>query len=286
MILSYVLIPVAGYIDANRTKMMTDLQGMTLTVGAICRISFVTSFYALFLPGYLAGGVIRWHRLSRHDRKPAQALAIVVFGRLFSTIITVGLGLACWCLDERARTHLAFGVVLLALLAGLLFAYWLMFSGNRARSLAAWIARQRWVPAALGTRFCKVLNSAGRFEQLSASRLLSTAALLLLNEVIGVMSFYLLAVSVGLGLSVLSIGWIRTCVMLVTLLPLSIMGLGVRETSLIAILGIYGLSPALAVAYSLLLLSRTVLIGLFGGALELWNVFRYRTAAITGSVRP
>src|SRR3954464_10811332 len=51
MFASYLLIPIMGYIDANRTKMMTDLQDMTLSVSAIVRISFITSFYSLFLPG-------------------------------------------------------------------------------------------------------------------------------------------------------------------------------------------------------------------------------------------
>ncbi len=47
---------IMGYIDANRTKMMTDLQDMTLSVAAIVRINFITSFYSLFLPGVPRGG--------------------------------------------------------------------------------------------------------------------------------------------------------------------------------------------------------------------------------------
>src|SRR5665213_4392939 len=84
MLASYLLIPVMGYIDANRTKMMADIQGLTLSINQIVRIGFITSFYSLFLPGYLAGGVIRWHRMARHDKKPAQALATIVFTRLLS----------------------------------------------------------------------------------------------------------------------------------------------------------------------------------------------------------
>src|SRR3569833_798143 len=103
MFASYLLIPIMGYIDANRTKMMTDLQDMTLSVAAIVRINFITSFYSLFLPGYLAGGVIRWHRLARHESKPAQAQAIVLFGRVISTLVSVALGFTCWALDGRAR---------------------------------------------------------------------------------------------------------------------------------------------------------------------------------------
>ncbi|HEV7715161.1 MAG TPA: hypothetical protein VGO53_06180, partial [Steroidobacteraceae bacterium] len=62
--------------------------------------------------------------------------------------------------------------------------------------------------------------------------------------------------------------------------------IGVREGSLIAILGTYGLAPSLAVAYSLLLLTRTVLLGLLGGACEAWNVFRFRSDTLHGSARP
>ena len=283
MFASYLLIPIMGYIDANRTKMMTDLQDMTLSVAAICRINFITSFYSLFLPGYLAGGVIRWHRIARHDRKPAQALAIVLFGRVISTIVSVAIGFTCWALDERARSVPAYGIALAALFVSLLIAYWLLFTGRNASGLAHWLGRQHWIPGMVSSKLGKVLHAASRFDQLGARRLASTIGLLTVHELIGILSFYWLAVALHLPLSFVATGWIRCYIALITMLPLTIMGIGVRDGSLIFILRTYAISPALAVGYSTLLLGRTFILGLLGGLCELWTLWRERPRHATGA---
>jgi uncharacterized membrane protein YbhN (UPF0104 family) len=283
MFASYLLVPLMGYIDANRTKMMTDLQDMTLSVAAICRINFITSFYSLFLPGYLAGGVIRWQRLARHDGKPAQALAIVLFGRAISTLVAVAIGLICWALDAQARAVPVYGVVLAGLFVMLLFGYWLLFSSSRrAKSLADFLLRQRWLPGVVASKLGKVLHSGGRFDELGMRRLGATVGLLVVHEVIGITSFYLLAVALDMPLSFISIGWIRCYIMLITLLPLTMMGIGVRDGSLIVLLKTYSIAPALAVSYSTLLLGRTFVLGLLGGLSELWSVWRERSRPRTG----
>jgi glycosyltransferase 2 family protein len=279
MLISYLLIPVMGYIDANRTKTMADIQGMTLSVNQIVRIGFITSFYSLFLPGYLAGGVIRWHRMARHDQMPAQAFATIVFTRLLSTIITVVVGLTCWALDPVARRHPAYGLGFAMLLLALCCGYWLAFHSRRSHALAHWMAKHRWMPRLLGEKAVKVLNSVGLFGELPARTLLSTLGLLVASELIGILSFYLISVATHLGLSAVSVGWVRAYVTLITLLPISIMGLGVRDGGLIVMLRTYGVAPTLAVTYSVLLLTRTVVLGLLGGACELWNVMRFRLAA-------
>jgi len=282
MFASYLLIPIMGYIDANRTKMMTDLQDMTLSVAAICRINFITSFYSLFLPGYLAGGVIRWHRIARHDGKPAQALAIVLFGRVLSTLVSVAIGIACWSLDAQARLVPIYGIALAVLFVGLLFAYWLLFAGKRASGMAHWLGRQRWVPGAVATKLGKVLHAASRFDQLGTQRLGATVGLLAVHELIGILSFYLLAVALHMGLSFITIGWVRCYIALITMLPLTMMGIGVRDGSLILLLRTYAISPALAVSYSTLLLGRTFILGLLGGLCELWTLWRERARHTTG----
>jgi len=283
MFASYLLIPIMGYIDANRTKMMTDLQDMTLSVAHIVRINFITSFYSLFLPGYLAGGVIRWHRLARHDGKPAQALAIVLFGRVISTLVSVAIGFGCWALDVQARAVPLYGLALAALFLMLLFAYWLLFSSSaRAKSLADFLLRRRWVPGIVASKLGKVLQSGGRFDQLGARRLGATVGLLIVHELIGITSFYLLAVALDMPLSFISVGWIRCYIMLITLLPLTMMGIGVRDGSLIVLLKTYSIAPALAVSWSTLLLGRTFVLGLLGGLSELWTLWRERSRPTTG----
>ena len=63
------------YIAACRMKILTERQGMSLSILQILGITFSTIFYGLFLPGgILTGGAIRWYKLSKPDNKPAEAL--------------------------------------------------------------------------------------------------------------------------------------------------------------------------------------------------------------------
>ena len=96
----------------------------------------------------------------------------------------------------------------------------------------------------------------------------------IVRNLVGVGSFFSLALSVGVGLSFMDIGWIRSAILLASLLPISFAGgLGVREVSLVALLAAFGVSAELALAFSFLLFVRGILVSLVGGLLEAVNVF-------------
>ncbi len=165
---------------------------------------------------------------------------------------------------------------------GLSFGYWVLFTGQHASGMAHWLDGKTWVPKSVSGKLGKVLHSASRFDQVGARRLAATAGLLCVHELIGILSFYWLAVALHLPLSFISIGWIRCYIALITMLPLTLMGIGVRDGSLILLLKTYAISPALAVGYSTLLLGRTFILGLLGGLCELWTVWRERSRPSTG----
>jgi uncharacterized membrane protein YbhN (UPF0104 family) len=69
--------------------------------------------------------------------------------------------------------------------------------------------------------------------------------------------------------SVVSLAWIRSGMMLAAMLPVSFAGLGLREGASVFLLEMFGVSPQLAVAFSLLAFASTVLaVGLVGGLAE------------------
>jgi len=72
-------------------------------------------------------------------------------------------------------------------------------------------------------------------------------------HLLGVLSFYAFALSVGVDVSFIIIGWVRSFIHIVTMLPISFSGLGVREGTLIVLLQGYGVSASDAVGLSFLL---------------------------------
>lgn len=63
-----------------------------------------------------------------------------------------------------------------------------------------------------------------------------------------------MADTLGLQLSIIECAWFYALTQLLLFLPISVSGIGVRETALIALLAPLGISPAHAVALSFLLM--------------------------------
>ena len=94
------------------------------------------------------------------------------------------------------------------------------------------------------------MRAAAGFQGLRSLTVLKMTGVFAVYQLLGITSFYLLARAVPLDISFGNVGWIRTYVLLITTLPISILGLGVREGALIFMLQVYGVTPAAAVAYS------------------------------------
>ncbi len=268
------------YLAAIQTRILARNQGLTLSVGQIFRISFITNFYGLFLPGTLAGGAIRWYKFTREEKKPAAALTTVVSARLLNTTIAVFVGIACWSLDESARNNPALGAGLVVVLATLALVCWLLFHGAGARAIAAYRGTRSHLPRTVRGAILRVLRSATKFRRLSASHVSAIVGLLLLYHLLGIVSLLLYARALDIELGVVSLGWVRTYVILITLVPVSISGLGVREGGLIYMLHAYGVSPALAVALSFVLFLMRLAVGAVGGILEVWDLLSPRKAFV------
>ncbi len=262
------------YIAACRMKLLTDKQGMALSTFQIIEINLITRFYGLFLPGS-AGGAIRWYKLSRPDNKSAEALASMAFDRLIDTIVLVILGILFWVLDTNSKSNYMIGLSLFTILSGLLITHLLAFNGKVSCFLQKYMGKTNlsYIPRVLRSKISKLLISISQFHDLSQSSLIYILCLSLTRQLLGILSFYLFALSLGINISLINVGWIRSFIFIITMLPISFSGLGVREGTLIFLLQPYDVSATDAVALSFLFFARTLLVGGVGGLLEAKNLF-------------
>lgn len=92
-----------------------------------------------------------------------------------------------------------------------------------------------------------------------------------LSFVIFIFSSYAIALGFDLDISLQGIGWIRGVIFLMTLVPITIAGIGVREIGLVTFLGFYNIDSDIALAMGIVFLSIQVFLGLIGGMQELYN---------------
>ncbi len=93
------------WFSALRLWILTRAQRMPFSVNQLLSINLSCDFYGLFLPGYLAGGAIRWYKLSRLNGRPTEAVAVIGFNRMVELATALVLGVLFWTLDPIARAH-------------------------------------------------------------------------------------------------------------------------------------------------------------------------------------
>lgn len=249
---------------AVRLKVVARVQHITVSLARAVQIDLAAKFYGLFAPGSnLSGSAIRAYKLARQPGDPLGSVASIVFDRLIATASLGAVGQAFWLL-ERPPDTISVGLVLAGTwflpLVAYLMAARARGSGETSRRSTAW-----WEPA----WWDRTKQAAARFRDMRRGPLLGIAAASGTVHLLGVLLYTMLAASLGIDISFVSMGWISTATTVVTMVPISASGLGLREGALIYFLGLYGVPPASAIALSLLyFVARFLLTGLLGGILE------------------
>ena len=246
------------YLSAKRLKILTDSQGLSLSVREILEVNFVTRFYGLIIPGEFAAGAWRWLRLAQIENRKAEILAAILFSRVLHL---AGLGLLGVIFFAADGQHLgaASSVALLLLIGALTFTVFLLRFGSRGSVH----------PREGAGGMHRLVASAKSFRNLSRRDRSRLIGLSLSENLAATVMVYVLALSMHVSLPFVVLGWIRAAVQLLIFLPISISGLGVREGSLLLALEPYGVAGANAVALSFLLFGVSLFTGLIGGLLEL-----------------
>ena len=257
----------AQFSSAVRLRRLLLMQGITLSLRKVFSIGLSAVFFGLVIPGgTLAAFATRFVKLARNARVELVGAALVV-DRVIATAFLVILGSMAIALDRAEPTWISV-IVVCAITGAAIIAL-----GRRAPS---WITgrlgdaagneslgRLHRFGARIGRAFLNYSSASGR-------QVLIILATSLLSHLCGYAAYYVIAIAIGLDISFLSICWIRSGLILSTMIPVSVAGLGAREITAIALLIPLGFSEAQAVGFSMLIfLVTAVIIGLIGGFFEL-----------------
>lgn len=283
------------------------------------RFDWLTAAVALNLP-QLGLKAYRWQRLLRaqHIRYPFIQAALSYLGSIFVGLLTPGrVGEFVKAFHVSRDCHLSLAQGLSSVLLDRLFDLYALFivggaallalapSGLEILSLGG-LALLLVVPFALFVNpttfawFCKIGVKLGRLgekifnpsswlweihtgiHQLPLREALIAGWLTLVAYGIFFSQCYLLALALDVQAGFGTISFAVALGSLVTLLPISISGLGTREAAIIAYLGQTGISEEVAVSFSLLIFTTFYVAGGLIGALAWWiKPAPFKRAAIT-----
>ena len=200
------LISIFGHlIIALRLKILTDEQGMTLSIYQIFKIDIATTFYRLFLPGgALSAGAIRFYKLSSFEKKRAETLAAIAVDRMISTIALCIVGLLFWFLYFPSDSnYIALSMSLLLLSGLILFSFIIYFNqGVESAIKMLDVLKIDYVVA----RIKKLFFALTRFRNLSSGSITIIFTVSIIMQIIGIGVYYLLAKSLGIEVSFFAMG--------------------------------------------------------------------------------
>lgn len=277
LIAALAILLVGRLLVSVRTKTLTDGQDFSLSAAHLFEISCASTFYGLALPGSFSGGIVRWYRLSQPEGNRPGALAALASERAVDFLVLALFGIFCWVADEQPDRPLVVAWGLSAAAGICLLIPLFAFTGlgglteTKIRGIAQ---RLKFLPEAVVGSITRIVAAFALYRAMGRNELMLLFGVSILFHVLVTVSQYLMIVSLGLGVSLISIGWVRAFTVFMTAVPITPSGLGVREVSMVMLLLPIGVSAAQAIAFSLLQFAGLLMITLIGALFEIRRYLR------------
>lgn len=220
-------------------------------------------FYNLILPRALAMA-IRWQRY-RARGDAAAATALMIFERVVQVLVYSLAALGFLILDTRTSATAQVSLWMLIALTAITLVLLLVFVLHTPRQIRAAAPDETWWRRALR----RLWTAVRVYRELSRAELARILLISISTYVLLVTSAWVIADSMGLDLSWTQLAWVRTVVFLLTMIPLTIGGMGVRELGFVGLLSLSGVTAEAAFTLGLSLSAAQLIIGLAGAIVEL-----------------
>lgn len=221
-------------------------------------------FYSMFLPSVVGTDAGRVYELAREDNaRTANLISTVLLDRVLGLITIallalLGLILGSQFANERSIVFVVLGT-LVVLIGG-----WLLAFNQRVKTFVFDLIGRLPVIKRFSASLHALYDALYQLHR--QPRLLLTAgSVSLINSFCTILATVFAALSIGLDINLIYYFIFMPIIWIIITVPVSIGGLGLREGAFVFFFTQVGVSPADAVAISLLVYSYNVIVGVFGG---------------------
>ncbi len=269
-------------LQAYTLRLILRKQDCDVGLHTLFATTCVTAFYSLFLPGIMSTGV-KWYILKRSTGKGVNVLSSMLYNQATLTIMLVVAGLMALALVPPVQTvssssnasHLSFVCAAAACLVVVLFFLVLNRRTGRPAVRLLQAALRPW-PSAVREKGRTMLDQIATF-QTAGWRFHGAIALLNIIDglLVGSLIYLLAARAAAIAVPVAALVWLYAVVFALSKIPITVGNLGVREVTLVGVLGLYGVDKSAALLMSMVWFSGAVFMGLLGAAYQLyWSARR------------
>jgi len=257
--LQFVNLPIRAY----KWKILLSVQGIQVPLKTLVSISLVGAFFNNFLPTSMGGDLIRAHEISKYSNQTVKSVSTIILQRLTGLIAII-----VYCV---IGIIIGFNIPViknLAVLIGLLALISLIF-----------------IIILLNLNYFKNINIIRLLLQFDSKNIIKKTyysleiykhhkkecieilIISLFAEFIVIIYFYIITLSLHQNISMLYFFIFIPIISVIEMLPISINGIGVRESAFLYFFTQIGILDYIAVSVSLLYYAQKVGIGLIGGGI-------------------
>ncbi len=240
----------------------------------LLKLNYISIFYSSFLPGQSSGELVKGLKLTKKEGSTQKVWIPIFIDKVTNLLMVFIIGFIAVLSDKTFSTNsaLIFTVSLLTISFSIITL--ILFSDN-TKYLTNFL-RGKLINC---LKFLKLKTDLLENFSLSYLENYKKHNLLMFETIIWsaliklphVFTFYFLALSLNINLSVIQCAWLFSIISIVTFLPISFSGLGVREGALIVILSKLGIERFNSLSLSLLIYLTGTLVAIIGGIFELFS---------------
>ncbi len=253
-------------VSSLRWKVLLSSKGSRIPLWRLYLSYLVAMFFNNFLPSTIGGDAMRAYDSWKHGGDKSGAVAVVLVDRALGLsallIVAAVCALAMYGTATlyRAATEVLPAPALIGAAASAVVALLAVIfsSGLRAR-LVRLIER---LP--LAEKVLSLLRSVWDFRRFPGHLALALTLSFVLQSMV-IAYYFIIGRALGLDVPLIYFGMVIPLILIIMMLPISINGIGVRESAFAFFLGAYGVAQADAIALAWVAYALVLLQGLVGG---------------------
>lgn len=258
-LLAFAIFLCGEVISSWRWQVLLASQHVRVSLGQLTVLYFIGGFFNSLLPSTVGGDVVKIYMLASEKGETISAATSVVMDRVTGMVMLFAIALISLPFGYRLiplEIHLAVIAFWAALLGGALL----------LRHRKAWTRLgQRWSPIRRVLEAEYTQRIVASMEAYDSQTIICALAIALLFNATLIAVRYLIALAIGVRISLLYFLIFVPIINLVAMLPISLNGLGVREAAYVYLFGLAGVSVAASLAMSLAFYVMRMIGGFIGG---------------------
>ncbi|HUU17402.1 MAG TPA: lysylphosphatidylglycerol synthase transmembrane domain-containing protein [Sedimentisphaerales bacterium] len=276
----WVLVVIIFWINSIKMRLILKKQDCNVSIAKLFGASAVTLFYSMIIPGILSTGV-KWYILKKDTGKSSNVLSSMVYNQMSIMVVMMVFGLAALMITNPAsllksdsNNRWLLPVISGIFLAAIILVSLLLLNGRTGgKIIKAFTLLLKPLPAKVRQKAQEILEQLAIFQSAGGGFHLTIASITIIANLIGgVLIYFFSAKAANITAPVGVFVWLCAAIYVLGRIPISVANLGVREFTLVGLLGIYGVAKPQALLMSMILFSAVILMAAIGAIYQLFWV--------------